>query len=269
MAKSRLPFEQQGRINPRPRRRRPVAAILSASEQPANPPFRGRDIVDNLILPHYATSTFSAVPPTQGVAALQPPGSQWISPAPEQPWHPEPFTQAGVQDTPLPLRADQQPAASPASTGGLSIEKDAPYFLLLARSLERQALDEVEELKRQTPNDAVALERHEKRLDLITMFAAGFTEIAAALEAFIANQDPVLAGKALSIAKVFSEKVSAWWEAHGVGFIHSGAQIGLVGAGVAMLGLLHVNPDLAALIAGPIAGGKDVVAAIRAYGKRE
>lgn len=170
------------------------------------------------------------------------------------------------------LAADATVAGGPTPPPAqpLSIEKNATYYLLLARSLERQALDEIEKLKGQRPNDARGLERHERELDLLSMFAAGFAEIAAALEAVLTDQDqPVLTGKALAVAKTFADKLSAWWEAHGDGIVLSGVQIGLVGAGVAMLGLLNVTPNLAASIVGALVGGKEVVAAIRAYTKRD
>jgi hypothetical protein len=142
-------------------------------------------------------------------------------------------------------------------------------LLLLARSLEKLARDEIERLSGARPNDPRAIQENQRQRDLLSILADGFCRFAAALTEYAEGRQPLLAGKAKKIADELGAQIDIWWKKNASEVIHWGAGIATLAAGVALLGLLHVDTPVSTTAVTTIITGQKVIGtAIRAARKR-
>lgn len=120
------------------------------------------------------------------------------------------------------------------------------------------------EAERLNDPDSDTAARNKRERDLLSTLADGFAQIAAALALLQEDPNqPVLLGRAADVARAVGEKFRLWWEHNGEATINLGAKVSMLGAGTALLGLLDVDVNLGASLAGGLVGGKDVVAALK------
>jgi hypothetical protein len=88
------------------------------------------------------------------------------------------------------------------------IGSDAAEIFALAIYLEKLARDRIELLR--GSNDPATIDER----DLLTILADGLAQIAAALQAFANEPQPVFLGQAGAIVNSLAEQLGAWWEAN-------------------------------------------------------
>lgn len=146
------------------------------------------------------------------------------------------------------------------------IRQDQPQLLLLALSLSQMALDEIEKLDAERPNDPDRIASFERQRELLQIFADGFARIARALSSLKADlTEPILVGKAAKVVESVGNGVSRWWEKNQDEAYDWGLRIPVLTAGVAALGWAGANMVVATTAMAALVGGKKV---LKAIGKR-
>jgi hypothetical protein len=153
---------------------------------------------------------------------------------------------------------------------GLSrIETDYANLLFLATSLEKMALDEIARLSNERPNDPHTIESNRKQIDLLTILADGFAKIAAALQAYAQDPQPLLTGKAKAIADGVGAQLKAWWEANPAEARDLSVRVPMFLASIGAVSLLGVEMTIVTTtVLGALIGGPNVITAIKVAKKR-
>jgi hypothetical protein len=74
------------------------------------------------------------------------------------------------------------------------------------------ALEEIARLSSERPNDPYTIESNKKQSDLLYILADGFAKIAAVLEEYSKDPQPLLEGTAKEIVDWVGAQLKAWWE---------------------------------------------------------
>jgi len=215
------------------------------------------------------------VPPPVAGVALRDPNDR----TGEVPDEATSITQAAVPPMTVPLsgratagsggRANPRAGANVGATQDhqLSAIKDNHHNLfLLALAFEYQAREGIQKLRLDNKgrNDPTTIERNNEQIELLTILADGFAQIAAALNDVAENPDQsVLLGKPREIARAISERSQAWWKNKGVEAIDTSGRISLFIAGVAVLGGLGADTTAGMAFLAAIVGGPKVAKALR------
>jgi hypothetical protein len=141
-------------------------------------------------------------------------------------------------------------------------------LLLLARSLEKLALGEIERLSSERPNDPFTIKNNKKQRDLLSILANGFAKIAAALEEYSKQPQPVLAGKAKEVVDEVAAQFNGWWKVNGAQPIDWGIRLSVMIASTGLLGWAGANMTVATTAVSALVGGPNVITAIKAAKKR-
>ncbi|WP_143278606.1 hypothetical protein [Bradyrhizobium sp. Y36] len=140
------------------------------------------------------------------------------------------------------------------------IRQDRFSLLQLARSLAQVALDEIEKLDAERPNDPERISAHERQRELFHIFADGFTRIARALAVLeIDRAEPAKLRKATKIVEAVGEKFNKWWKKNGDEAIDWSVRIPVITAGVAALGWAGAPMALGTSIVAALVGGEKVM----------
>jgi len=222
----------------------------------------------------FQTSTVVPPTPVAGVALRDPNDRTG-----EVPDEATSITQAAVPPMTVPLsgratagsggRANLRAGANVGATQDhqLSAIKDNHHNLfLLALAFEYQAREGIRKLHLDNKgrNDPTTIERNNEQIELLTILADGFAQIAAALKDVAENPDQsVLLGKPREIARAISERLQAWWQNKGVEAIDTSGRISLFIAGVAVLGGLGADTTAGMASLAAIVGGPKVAEALR------
>jgi hypothetical protein len=143
-------------------------------------------------------------------------------------------------------------------------DQTRPELVLLARSLARLALDEIERLDAERPNDPARLAEHKEQRDLLAIFADGFERIAISLNNAIEKpEESLLLGRAKEIAEELGKKVDVWWKKNGDEAMDWCLRIPAMGAGVAGLEIAGANMVIATSAVAAVIGGEKVIKAIK------
>jgi hypothetical protein len=149
---------------------------------------------------------------------------------------------------------------------GERIKQDHANLLLLALSLSQMALDEIEKLDAERPNDPDKIASYEKQRELLQLFANGFARIARALSALEADfGEPVLLGRAANVVESVGNGINKWWKKYEDEAIDWTVRIPVLTAGVAALGWAGANMLVGTTVVAALVGGKKV---LKAIGKR-
>jgi hypothetical protein len=144
----------------------------------------------------------------------------------------------------------------------LRIERDHTYLLWLTISLEQMARDEIARLS--GANDPDTIEHNKKQIDLLSILADGFAKIAAALQEYSRDPQPVLAGKAKEIAGWVGDQIQAWWEANDTEVRDWCIRLPVIGVSLGALGLTGADMTIATTVVSAIVGGPKVIPTAKA-----
>lgn len=148
------------------------------------------------------------------------------------------------------------------------LETDHVNLLMLARSLEKLARDEISRLR--GANDPEHIRRNETQIELLSILADGFAKIAAALAAFSEAPDqPVFLGKAKTIVDAVSAQIGIWWNKNRSDAVDLAIRIPTFVAAVGTLNMMGGHNILDTAIIGVLAGSKDAVSALKAVAGRK
>jgi hypothetical protein len=142
------------------------------------------------------------------------------------------------------------------------IETDYTYLLCLAISLEKMARDEIARLS--VANDPDTIEHNKKQIDLLSILADGFAKIAAALQEYGKDPQPLLAGKAKEVVNWAGTQLQVWWEANAVEGRELLVRLPVIGASLAAFGLAGADMHFATPLVGALVGGPKWIAAFKA-----
>jgi hypothetical protein len=116
------------------------------------------------------------------------------------------------------------PPISGSAIGGVGATQDYQLstigdnhqsLLALSLSLEHMARQEIDKLRAERPNDPTTAERTNEQIELLTILADGFAQIAVALGDIGDNPDqPLLRGKARDAVNALGEQFQAWWNSN-------------------------------------------------------
>jgi hypothetical protein len=130
------------------------------------------------------------------------------------------------------------------------------------------AREEITRLSSERPNDPDTAKRNRKQIDLLYILADGFAKIAAALEAYSKDPQPLLAGEAKEIVDWVGAQFRAWWEANAVEARDWCIRLPIITAAIGALGSAGANMTVATTAVTALVGGPKVVAAIKTATKR-
>jgi hypothetical protein len=143
------------------------------------------------------------------------------------------------------------------------IRQDRDDLLALSQSLAQMALDEVERLDAERPNDPDRIKDHEKRRELLKIFADGFARIAHALAVLDVDLNhPVKLSKVVKAIESVGNGINRWWKANEDEAIDWAIRIPVVTAGVAALGWAGANMTVGTTVVAALVGGTRVLKAI-------
>jgi hypothetical protein len=140
------------------------------------------------------------------------------------------------------------------------IRQDRSDLLELAQSLSKLALDEIDRIDAERPNDPETVASYEKQRELLKVFADGFARIARALAALDAEiLEPVKLRKATKVIEAVGDGISKWWKENGEEAIDWGVRLPVLTAGVAALGWAGAPMYLGTSIVAALVGGGKVM----------
>ncbi|KJC43945.1 hypothetical protein UP09_16490 [Bradyrhizobium sp. LTSP885] len=146
------------------------------------------------------------------------------------------------------------------------IQQDRQDLLVLSKSLAQMALNEIDRLDAERPNDPDRVKDYEKQRELLKIFADGFARIADALAALEADRNhPVRLSKAVKAIESVGDGISRWWKANEDEAIDWAFRIPVLTAGVAALGWAGANMTVGTTVVAALVGGTRV---LKAIGKR-
>lgn len=144
------------------------------------------------------------------------------------------------------------------------ITQDRPELLILAQSLSKMALDEIEKLDAERPNDPDRIASYEKQRDVLQLFANGFARIAKALSALdIDPAEPTKLSKASKVIESVGNGLNRWWQENNDEAIDWAVRIPVMTVGIAALGWAGASMPVATTIIAALVGGKKVMNVIR------
>jgi hypothetical protein len=149
------------------------------------------------------------------------------------------------------------------------IKQDRADLLLLAHSLSQMALDEIEKLDAERPNDPDRIESYEKQRELLQIFADGFAQIAKALAGLdLGADDSAKLSKAAKAVERVGSKINRYWKKYEGETIDWAVRIPVLTAGVAALGWAGANMLVGTTAVAALVGGKKVLEAISKRGAK-
>jgi hypothetical protein len=168
----------------------------------------------------------------------------------------------GPRGTPLPLRASLSGQSSMRGELSTSAEQTAGVGLFVqqpalipdiskgARALANEFTEQVAELNRQKPNNSKKLAAHNKLVSFFERMAAGLTRLADDLDAAVAEgnggkPEPVLLGKAATVARELHSSLMQWLDENQTLIVDVPIRLGLFGAGVAYLHMIGADGAVA------------------------
>jgi hypothetical protein len=166
------------------------------------------------------------------------------------------------------VRIENDLPSAPPRPGGsaeaiaLRIERDHTYLLWLAISLEKMARDEIDRLS--GANDPDTIEHNKKQIDLLSILADGFAKIAAALQKYSKDPQPVLGGKVKEIADWLGAQIQAWCEANDTEARDWFIRLPVLGISLGALGLTGADMTVATTVVSAIVGGPKVISTAKA-----
>jgi hypothetical protein len=271
---NRTPSRDAGARRASPRKSRPTQPTPPATRaQPVDIPQGSSLKFGAQFIPAAEARQQRPVPPDwQSTGSDLPPGTRRppnyaIVPPQEPPTQPQSVMQSGS----APFAgagsfSDQSTLSAAATTGPIRIEIDYPSLLLQAISFEKMARDEIDRLS--GANDPDTIESNRKQIDLLTILADGFAKIAAALEEYSKDPQPLFAGKAKEIVDWVGAQVRAWWEADVAEARNLCVRIPMFIASIGALNLAGADKHFATAAIGASIGGEKAIAAIKAAWKR-
>ena len=146
------------------------------------------------------------------------------------------------------------------------IQQDHADLLRLARSLSQLALDEIEVLDAERPNDPDRIAAYKRHRELLQIFANAFARIERALSVLGADSaEPAPSAKAAKVVESVGKAITKWWVKNEQEAIDWTVRIPVFAAGVAALGWAGANMTVGTTAMAAMVGGKTV---IKAIGKR-
>jgi hypothetical protein len=143
------------------------------------------------------------------------------------------------------------------------IRQDHDDLLVLSQSLSQMALDEIERLNAERPNDPDRIKDYERQRELLKIFADGFARIAHALAALDVDLNhPVKLSKVVKAIESVGNGVNRWWKANEDEAIDWAVRIPVLTAGVAALGWAGANMTVGTTVVAALVGGTRVLRAI-------
>lgn len=143
------------------------------------------------------------------------------------------------------------------------IKQDRANLQLLALSLSQMALDEIEKLDAERPNDPDRSASYEKQRELLQLFAIGFARIARALSVLEDNlAQPIPLKKAAAVVQSVGNGINKWWKKNEGEAIDWAFRLPVLTAGVAALGWAGANMLVGTTAVAALVGGKKVLNAI-------
>jgi hypothetical protein len=143
------------------------------------------------------------------------------------------------------------------------IRQDRDDLLVLSQSLAQMALDEIERLNAERPNDPDRIKDYERQRELLTIFADGFARIAHALAVLDADLNhPVKLSKVVKVIESVGNGINRWWKANEDEAIDWAVRIPVLTAGVAALGWAGANMTVGTTVVAALVGGTRVLKAI-------
>jgi hypothetical protein len=147
-----------------------------------------------------------------------------------------------------------------------SIKNSHNELLALAVSLEHLAREGIKKLQldNDSRNDPTTIEHNNKQIELLTILADGFAQIAAALNGVAKNPDePVFLGRAAVIVNAVGEQFQNWLLENAAEAADWGIRLPVMIASIATFGWAGANMTIATTAVTALVGGQKVINALK------
>lgn len=164
-----------------------------------------------------------------------------------------------LNQAPQPTRRGTTEAGSPAQVG--RIGQNPGEILALAISLEGLARHRIDVLR--GANDPEAIERNKDELDLLEKLAAKLAEIAAALQDYGNNPQPLFLGRAATVVNGLADLLRGWLEGHKAEAADWLVRLPTIALATTMCSLAGANMLVATTTIAGLVGGEKALRALQ------